>query len=127
VSTEPGQLHDLECTIDLNGFFGIQPIRPGLRDVTLSYRVASDADEATLQEILDAARSLPHRTEGPPTLAPRHLSSPSDEPRKRDWNVGGGARPLMAATNDGRTSTRLVAMNASTSVGSRRTCRPTLT
>jgi uncharacterized OsmC-like protein len=49
---------DLECTIDLNGFFGIQPIRPGLRDVTLSYRVASNADEETLQEILDAARSL---------------------------------------------------------------------
>ena len=49
---------DLECTIDLNGFFGLQPIRPGLRDVTLSYRVASDADEETLQEILDAARSL---------------------------------------------------------------------
>jgi uncharacterized OsmC-like protein len=49
---------DLECTIDLNGFFGIQPIRPGLRDVTLSFRVASDADEETLQEILDAARSL---------------------------------------------------------------------
>jgi uncharacterized OsmC-like protein len=49
---------DLECTTDLNGFFGIQPIRPGLRDVTLSFRVASDADEETLQEILDAARSL---------------------------------------------------------------------
>ena len=48
---------DLECTIDLNGFFGLQPIRPGLRDVTLSFRVASDADEETLQEILDAARS----------------------------------------------------------------------
>ncbi len=34
---------DLECTTDLNGMFGLQPIRPGLRDVTLSYRVASDA------------------------------------------------------------------------------------
>jgi uncharacterized OsmC-like protein len=49
---------DPECTTDLNGMFGLQPIRPGLRDVTLSYRVASDADEETLQEILDAARSL---------------------------------------------------------------------
>ena len=49
---------DLECTTDLNGMFGLQPIRPGLRDVTLSYRVASDADEETLQEILDTARSL---------------------------------------------------------------------
>ena len=49
---------NLECTTDLNGMFGLQPIRPGLRDVTLSYRVASEADEETLQEILDAARSL---------------------------------------------------------------------
>lgn len=49
---------DLECTIDLNGFFGIQPIPPGLRDVTLTYRVRADADEATLEEILAAARSL---------------------------------------------------------------------
>ncbi len=49
---------DLECTIDLNGFFGIQPIRPGLRDVTLTYRVTADADEATLEEILQTARSL---------------------------------------------------------------------
>lgn len=49
---------DLECTIDLNGFFGIEPIRPGLRDVTLTYRVSADADEATLEEILEAARSL---------------------------------------------------------------------
>lgn len=49
---------DLECTIDLNGFFGIAPIRPGLANVSLSYRVTSDADEGTLQEILDAARSL---------------------------------------------------------------------
>lgn len=49
---------DLECKIDLNGFFGIEPIRPGLRDVTLTYRVSADADEQTLREILDAARSL---------------------------------------------------------------------
>lgn len=49
---------DLECTIDLNGFFGLQPVRPGLSNVSLRYRVHSDADAATLQEILDAARSL---------------------------------------------------------------------
>lgn len=49
---------DLECTIDLNGFFGLQPIRPGLRDVVLTYRVGADADEETLQEILEAARTL---------------------------------------------------------------------
>ncbi len=49
---------DLECTIDLAGFFGIEPIRPGLRDVTLNFRVTADADDETLREILDAARSL---------------------------------------------------------------------
>ena len=49
---------DLEADIDLNGFFGLQPIRPGLSDVTLSFHVDADADEATLQEILDAASSL---------------------------------------------------------------------
>lgn len=49
---------DLEGDIDLNGFFGLKPIRPGLSDVKLSFRVKSDADSQTLQEILDAARSL---------------------------------------------------------------------
>ncbi len=49
---------DVECTIDLNGFFGIEPIRPGLRDVSLTYRVSADADDEALREILDAARSL---------------------------------------------------------------------
>lgn len=49
---------DLECTIDLNGFFGLEPIRPGLRDVTLTYRVAADAEPDALEEVLSAARSL---------------------------------------------------------------------
>ncbi|MBI4499114.1 MAG: OsmC family protein [Chloroflexi bacterium] len=49
---------DVEGTIDLNGFFGLKPIRPGLSDVRLSYRVKSDAEQQTLQEILDAAKSL---------------------------------------------------------------------
>lgn len=49
---------DLECTIDLNGFFGLKPVRPGLSNVSLSYRVKSDADEKTLHDILEAARSL---------------------------------------------------------------------
>lgn len=49
---------DLEGMIDLNGFFGLQPIRPGLSDVSLSFRVKSDADSKTLQEILEAAQSL---------------------------------------------------------------------
>lgn len=48
---------DVEGAIDLNGFFGLAPVRSGLSDVRLSFRVASDADESTLQEIVDAARS----------------------------------------------------------------------
>ena len=47
---------DLEAKIDLNGFFGLQPIRPGLSDVKVDFRVISDAEEAVLQEILDATR-----------------------------------------------------------------------
>lgn len=49
---------DVEATIDLNGFFGLRPIRPGLSDVKLEYRVATDADPAMLTEILEAAKSL---------------------------------------------------------------------
>ena len=49
---------EAEATIDLNGFFGLQPVRPGLSDVTLTFHVDSDADRTTLAEILEAARSL---------------------------------------------------------------------
>lgn len=49
---------DVEADIDLNGFFGLQPVRPGLSNVVLSLRVDSDAEPQTLQEILEAARSL---------------------------------------------------------------------
>lgn len=49
---------DVEAAIDLNGFFGLKPVRPGLTDVRLSFDVSSDADDATLEEILDATRSL---------------------------------------------------------------------
>ncbi len=49
---------DVEGAIDLNGFFGLKPVPAGLADVKLTFRVRTDADDATLQEILDAARSL---------------------------------------------------------------------
>lgn len=53
------ELHvDVEAAIDLNGFFGLKPVHPGLTDVRLSFDVISDADEATLEEILEATRSL---------------------------------------------------------------------
>lgn len=49
---------DVEGAIDLNGFFGLKPIRPGLSDVRLSFRVKSDASSQVLKEVLDAAQSL---------------------------------------------------------------------
>ena len=48
---------DVEGSMDLNGFFGLKPVRPGLSDVTLAFRVRSEAGAPVLREILDAARS----------------------------------------------------------------------
>jgi uncharacterized OsmC-like protein len=47
----------VEGEIDLNGFFGLKPVRPGLSSVKLSFRVKSDADSQTLQELLSAAQA----------------------------------------------------------------------
>jgi uncharacterized OsmC-like protein len=49
---------DVEGEIDLNGFFGLQPVPPGMSGLKLSFRVKSDADPGTLRELLDAAKSL---------------------------------------------------------------------
>ncbi|HKK08573.1 MAG TPA: OsmC family protein, partial [Gemmatimonadota bacterium] len=46
---------DLEGALDLAGFFGLRPVRPGLSDIGLSFRVESDADDVVLAEILEAA------------------------------------------------------------------------
>lgn len=48
---------EVEGALDLNGFFGLQPVRPGLSEVKLAYRVKSDAERKTLQEILEATRA----------------------------------------------------------------------
>lgn len=48
---------DIEGVIDLNGFFGLRSVPPRLSDVTVSVRVKSDADSATLEEILKATRA----------------------------------------------------------------------
>jgi uncharacterized OsmC-like protein len=48
---------DLEGYIDLNGFFGLQSIDPGLSDVKLTFRVRSGTDAGTLQEVLGAAKA----------------------------------------------------------------------
>lgn len=47
---------DVEGVMDLNGFFGLQPIPAGLSDVRLDITVSADADAALLEEILEAAR-----------------------------------------------------------------------
>ncbi len=50
---------ELETLIDLNGFFGIDDQVPaGLQGVRATFRVAADADDATLQEIADAVAQL---------------------------------------------------------------------
>lgn len=49
---------EVDGAIDLNGFFGLAPVPAGLSDVELTFRVRSEADDATLREILRAARSL---------------------------------------------------------------------
>ncbi|MEZ5332835.1 MAG: OsmC family protein [Thermoanaerobaculia bacterium] len=48
---------DLAADIDLNGFFGLRPVAPGISDVHLAFRVRCDADRETLDELLEAARS----------------------------------------------------------------------
>ena len=48
---------DLEGAMDLNGFFGLQPIRPGVSDVKIALRVQSDAEESVLREVLEAAQA----------------------------------------------------------------------
>lgn len=48
---------DLEGAIDLNGFFGLRPVPPGLSDLRVAFRVESDADDETLREILAAAKA----------------------------------------------------------------------
>lgn len=48
---------DIEGEIDLAGFFGLRPVAPGLTDVRLNVRAASDADPAVLEEILAGTRA----------------------------------------------------------------------
>lgn len=45
---------EVEGKIDLNGFFGLQPVRPGLTDVRVRIRPRADADPAILEEIREA-------------------------------------------------------------------------
>jgi uncharacterized OsmC-like protein len=47
---------DVEGAMDLNGFFGLKPVDPGVSDVKVALRVEADAAPADLEEILQAAR-----------------------------------------------------------------------
>jgi len=49
---------DLESMMDLNGMFGLKPIRPGIFNVKLLYHLDSDADISELKEILNEVKSL---------------------------------------------------------------------
>jgi uncharacterized OsmC-like protein len=48
---------DVSADMDLNGFFGLQPVDAGVSDVDLVFRVRADASPEVLQEIADAARA----------------------------------------------------------------------
>lgn len=48
---------DVSADLDLNGFFGLQPVDPGVSNVTVAFRIRSDAGEDVLREIADAARA----------------------------------------------------------------------
>lgn len=48
---------DVSGDIDLNGFFGLQPVPAGVSDVTLTFHVRSDAEPEVLAEIAEAARA----------------------------------------------------------------------
>ena len=69
------------------------------------------------------AAAASRRTAGPCAVASQLTLRRGAEEARREL----GRRWGSGATSDGRTWTRLAAMNASTSVGSSRTCRPTLT
>ena len=48
---------DVEGDINLNDFFGIKTVKPGLSAIKLEFRVDSDAQPSVLHEILEAARA----------------------------------------------------------------------
>lgn len=47
---------DIEGDIDLNGFFGLRPVNPGISNVTLGLRVKANADQETLDDLLEMSR-----------------------------------------------------------------------
>lgn len=46
---------EVEGCIDLNGFFGLKPIAPGLSDVQVRIRAKADADDAALEDLKQAS------------------------------------------------------------------------
>jgi uncharacterized OsmC-like protein len=43
--------------IDLNGIFGLQPVRNGYQQVSVKFQISGDADEETLRGLIEQSRS----------------------------------------------------------------------
>jgi uncharacterized OsmC-like protein len=54
-------LHEVRSTvsgdIDLNGIFGLQPVRNGYQQVTVKFEIKGDADAETLRGLIEQSRS----------------------------------------------------------------------
>jgi uncharacterized OsmC-like protein len=54
-------LHEVRSTvsgdIDLNGIFGLQPVRNGYQQVSVKFQISCDADEETLRGLIEQSRS----------------------------------------------------------------------
>jgi uncharacterized OsmC-like protein len=54
-------LHEVRSTvsgdIDLNGIFGLQPVRNGYQQVSVKFQISGDADEETLRGLIEQSRS----------------------------------------------------------------------
>jgi uncharacterized OsmC-like protein len=54
-------LHEVRSTvsgdIDLNGIFGLQPVRNGYQQVSVKFQIKADADEETVRSLVEQSRS----------------------------------------------------------------------
>ena len=116
-----GPLAPSQVRLDLGQEPGrLRPGGEGLRRRVRTCRPRRDSGPASGR----TGAAAPNRRTADPCAAPSQLTlrRAGDAARRET-----GRRRGRAATDEGRTSTRRAAMNMSISVGSSRTCRPTLT